>query len=357
MEEHSELTSETDPDFRSFLNTLTTHLLPDLSTSFDEETEEDRSFEEPKSQEDPTVDTEVQQSFDQPTVTTDDREKSNEEKSSSILDTITNAMAKVQETIIGKQEETPTSTDSLVNIVEEMKTIERQQSPSDEMPSADLQSNAKISEDIDALQKQRIPDTEESSQLMKPKDNLSSFTSADENLPSVNTSEEQQQQQLTSRLSTTESTETTKSIVPQLSTELQSTQDSDEQRSLDSLATIVRQIGANSQITRLPSTDIKTETSQTVEYALEKPSTGVSRESVQTTEIIPSQPTKTEDLSQDKSKEEEAERLSTEALTEAMQQILASTLTSQPRSHLTTRITAEQLDERPQTDSTNAEIR
>lgn len=348
MEEQSALTSDTDPDLRSFLNTLTTHLLPDLSTSFDEETEEERSFEEPKSREDPTVDAEVQQSFDQPTLMTDDREKSNEEKSSSILDTITDAITKVQETIIGKQEETSTSTDSLVNIVEEMKTIERQQSSSDEISSTDLQSNAKISEDIDDLQKQRIPDTEESSQLMKQNDNLSSFTSADENLPSVNTSEEQQQQ-ITSRSSTTESTETIKSTVPQ-----PSIRDSDEQRSVDSLATIVRQIGANSQITRLPSTDINAETSQTVEHAFEKPSTSVSRESVQTTEIIPSQPTTTEDVSREKSKEEEeAERLSTEALTETRQPILASTLTSQ----LDTRETVEQLDERPQTDSTNADIR
>lgn len=317
MEEENALTSETNADLRSFLNTLTTHLLPDLSTSFDEETEEERSFEEPKSREDPTIDSEVQQSFDQSTTTIDDREKNNEEKSSSILESLTNAMTKVQETIIGKQEETSPSTDSLVNIVEEMKTIERQRSSSDEMSSKNLQS-----QDTNDRQEQPIPDTEESSQMIKQQDNLSSFTSADENLPSVNTSEEQQQQQIESRFTTTESTETIQSNVPQLSTELQSTQD------LDSLATIVRQIGAYSQITRLPSTDIETETSQNVEHVFEQPST----------EIIPSQLIKTEDVSEQKSRkeEEEAERLSTEALTETVQQILASTSILQPRSDLTT---------------------
>jgi hypothetical protein len=41
MDENSALNNETDPDLQSFLNTLTTHLLPDLRTSFNEETTED----------------------------------------------------------------------------------------------------------------------------------------------------------------------------------------------------------------------------------------------------------------------------------------------------------------------------
>jgi hypothetical protein len=49
IEEKSVSTSGTDQDLRSFLNSLTTHLLPDLSTSFDEETDDEKSsVSEPK---------------------------------------------------------------------------------------------------------------------------------------------------------------------------------------------------------------------------------------------------------------------------------------------------------------------
>lgn len=373
MEEQSASTSEIDVGLRSFLNTLTTHLLPDLSTTFDEETDE-----ELPSQQDQSEASQQQKSADQTTVPADNREKDNEEQSNSILDTITNTISKVQETILGKQEESSTSMDSLVNIVEEMKTIGRQKeeeveplrldqnvsSTTDEMSSTDLQSKQKTSQDIDNdRQEQLLPDSEKSSQLMKQEDNLSSMPSADENLPSVNTfevQEQQQQQQPISRLSTTESTEKTTLIGRQSSTELQSTQ--------DSLATTDRQIDTlPPQITPLPSTDNQTETSQTVEHALEKPSTDAVMEDVQSIEIIPHQlvTTEREDLSPKSSEissitqtyEDESERLSTDALSEAVRQILATTITSQPRSELITKETVEQFDQKPSTDSTDTDIR
>ncbi len=60
IDEKSVSTSETDQDLRTFLNSLTTHLLPDLSTSFDEETED-----ESISQGDQIVDSIVQKSIEE----------------------------------------------------------------------------------------------------------------------------------------------------------------------------------------------------------------------------------------------------------------------------------------------------
>ena len=64
-------TSENDQDLRSFLSSLTAHLMPELSTTFDEETEDEQSSmseiissEEPTLQEDQIVDSIVQRSID-----------------------------------------------------------------------------------------------------------------------------------------------------------------------------------------------------------------------------------------------------------------------------------------------------
>lgn len=72
LDEKSISTSETDQDLRSFLNSLAAHLLPELPTSFDDETEDEQSFksetksvEEPISQGDQIVDSMVQKSIEE----------------------------------------------------------------------------------------------------------------------------------------------------------------------------------------------------------------------------------------------------------------------------------------------------
>jgi uncharacterized protein (DUF1919 family) len=72
IDEKNRSTSETNQDLRAFLNSLTTHLLPDLSTAFDEETEDEQSFipetrstEEPIFKGDQIVDFIVQKSLEE----------------------------------------------------------------------------------------------------------------------------------------------------------------------------------------------------------------------------------------------------------------------------------------------------
>jgi len=72
IDEKNRSTSETNQDLRAFLNSLTTHLLPDLSKAFDEETEDEQSFipetsstEEPIFQGDQIVDFIVKKSLEE----------------------------------------------------------------------------------------------------------------------------------------------------------------------------------------------------------------------------------------------------------------------------------------------------
>jgi len=69
LDEKNTSTSETDQDLRSFLNSLATHLLPELPTSFDDETEDEQSVKsETKSvisQEDQNVDSMIAKSIEE----------------------------------------------------------------------------------------------------------------------------------------------------------------------------------------------------------------------------------------------------------------------------------------------------
>jgi hypothetical protein len=319
---------------------------------------------------------------DQTTVDTHD----NQEKSSSIIDTITSTIAKVQDTILGKQEstteKTPASTDSLVNIVEQIKIMDQRSKekqpqqldhneqetispissvPIDEVSSINLQSKQNITQETEDVEEQQIIlNAQKSSQPLRSEDRLLSTESAVEDIPSVSISEEQKEPILRSSTTTTETIERTTSLERPSST--------DEQTSSDSLADIIRQIGSIPQITRHPSTDDKTETSQIIEHEIETPSIDSSAEIVQTNESIPNEPVTTKqteeevvqtvdtkdllpasneislvtETEQEPVKEDEPERLSSETVHE----ILATPIIAPPSSDYVTTETVE-LVEKP----------
>jgi hypothetical protein len=255
----------------------------------------------------------------------------------------------VQETILGKQEpsieETPLSTDSLVNVVEQIKTIDnkpREQrtivQPSslttDETSSTALQSNEIKSQDAEnereqypstinslteivhqinfqprrsSVKEQEIPTHPPITTLAsRQEDRLSSVDSAVESTQSVITTDQQtsqdegKQQAISSIPSTvTETVERTISTDRQPSVELPSIKDADKQVSSDSLVEIAHQIRTVPQATRLTSTDNETDTTHIVEQQIEKPSIDASVETIQTDENIPNESVSTADIKED----------------------------------------------------------
>lgn len=305
-----------------------------------------------------------------------------QEKSSSIVDTVTSKQESTTKEI-------PASTDSLVNIVEQIKTVDTkpQQQQSDDMTEKQPASINFLTEIVSQVNSQRltssseeqqiITDTKKSSQPSKPEDKLSSVDLSVESTQPISKSEEQP----ISRTSTT--IERTISTDRQPSLELQSTPETDEQEPSDSLVNIVRQIHASPQIARLPSTDEKTETSQSVEQTLEEPPVDISVEKEQTSESIPIKPeqvadtkdvlpksdeitiiteTTQETTSKETTKEDEAERLTTAALTNAMREILATSRTSQvPADNVITKTTEKSstdfIDESAATENVDQDVR
>ncbi|CAF3594032.1 unnamed protein product, partial [Adineta steineri] len=343
-------TSETDEDLRSFLNSLTAHLMPGLPmTSYEDETEDELSFmsetkssEEPSSYEDQLGHTNVHQTIQEvteefsesddhvdhfETKTEDqtafdilDSEHDNEEKSSSIVDTIDSTVSNSQKSTT---EETPESTDSLTNVTEQIRTEITKKFPdqnnqerisrisvvtTDKTSPTILQSKQITSEDthdiieklpsnIDSLTRiynqiksQPVQSSFKEQKIITDTHTYSqpSIEQEQDKLTSVDFNNENTQPITTSTLH--ETIERRKSINRQPSSELHSTAISGEQVPSDSLVDIVRQINTIPQITRLPFTDNKTETTQIIEQEFEKPSTDSRLEIVQTIESIPNEP-------------------------------------------------------------------
>ncbi|CAF4554913.1 unnamed protein product [Rotaria sp. Silwood1] len=345
--------SENDRELRSMLNSITAHLMPELPR-FDEETEDEQSFmsetkssEEPISQDDQSMDSIVQKSIedakelwvpshdhipsdqiessnqtktqiDQTTLDQHDIEQDNEEKSSLKIHEIDSAISNIPETNLDQQdltiEQLPSSTDSLVHVVEQIITnVKKPQHEqdifsqassvvTDEISPTQLQSKQLFSQDTDdvtqtrllnvnyladiiyqihsqplrsSLDKQQIyTDTQQSIESTRQEDRLSSIDSIIESTPSVITSDKQQkQQQLISSMSsiTSEAMEKPTSKDDQSSTEFQSRKEIGEPVSVDSLVNIVRQMHTLARILRLISADIKTETTHINKQEIAKP--------------------------------------------------------------------------------------
>ncbi|CAF4522387.1 unnamed protein product [Rotaria sp. Silwood1] len=345
--------SENDRELRSMLNSITAHLMPELPR-FDEETEDEQSFmsetkssEEPISQDDQSMDSIVQKSIedakelwvpshdhipsdqiessnqtktqiDQTTLDQHDIEQDNEEKSSLKIHEIDSAISNIPETNLDQQdltiEQLPSSTDSLVHVVEQIITnVKKPQHEqdifsqassvvTDEISPTQLQSKQLFSQDTDdvtqtrllnvnyladiiyqihsqplrsSLDKQQIyTDTQKSIESTRQEDRLSSIDSIIESTPSVITSDKQQkQQQLISSMSsiTPEAMEKPTSKDDQSSTEFQSRKEIGEPVSVDSLVNIVRQMHTLARILRLISADIKTETTHINKQEIAKP--------------------------------------------------------------------------------------
>ncbi|CAF3497813.1 unnamed protein product [Rotaria sordida] len=351
--------SENDEELRSMLNSITAHLMPELPR-YDDETEDEQSLlsepkssEEPISQDDQSVDSIVQKSIedakelwtqshdqigtvdqtksqiDKTTVDQYDTEQDNKEKSSSIIPTTDNTISNIQETNL---EKISLSTDSLVNIVEQIITDVKKpqdeqdiisQVPSssvitDEISSTQLQSKQLFSQDVDdvankqplnincladiiyqinsqpfqsSLDKQQpiYIDAKKSIEPIRQEDRLSLIESTQPVITSDEQQQQQQQQLISSTSSiTSEAIEKPTSKEDQSPIEFQSRKETDEQLSSDSLVNIVRQIHSMPQLIRLPSTDIKTKPTSIIEQEIKKPLVDSHVEIVTTNESIPS---------------------------------------------------------------------
>lgn len=230
-------------------------------------------------------------------------------------------------------------------------------------------------------EQQILTDIQKFSQPSRQEDKLSSVDSTVESTQPIIASEEQEQPISRTSTTITKTTERTISADRQPAVELQSTEETDEQVSSDSLFNIIRQTGTIPEITRLPSTESKTETSHIAEQEIEKPSVDTSVEIVQSNESIPHEPvtvkqepvvqithtkdvlpesseisfvteTKQETTSEEATKEDHAEHLSSEALTDAVREILATPLTSQLPSHHVTTETTEFVEQQGEKAST-----
>ncbi|CAF2081466.1 unnamed protein product, partial [Rotaria magnacalcarata] len=404
----SDSIDESNQDLRSFMNTLTTHLMPGLPTSFDDETEDEHSFvSETKSSEEPvTQDEQVlnstprksiedakdifDQSFEEFSLEKNDEIKAeidgqqdNSEPSSSLIPTMETKTSTFEQSDLDNRSSTTheaitLSKDSLVNVVEQMKSQDEQHLDQDEpdrfssdssattteISATQLQTKQILIHDTeDVTQKQPltvndvaqvtnetnyfqsplekekiITDTQEFIEPITQHDTLHSIESTIESNQYVIKLDEvpqqlqqQQQQPVSSTLSGTDETiKKPTSNDDQSSVEFQSKQEADEQKPFDSSVDIVRQMGPAPQIIRLPSTDNKTETTHILQHEIEKPLVDSHVDIVSTSESIPSELVTT--------KEDQPEYISYETMTESIREIItAITIPSEQTSDITTR--------------------
>jgi len=140
-------------------------------------------------------------------------------------------------------------------------------------------------------EQQIITDIQQSNQPSRQENKLPSIDSNLESIQSVITDEEQQQQTISSPSSnTSEIIDRTTSINRQPSVEIQSTKETNEEVSSDSLVDIVRQIRTIPPIIRLPSTKNNIDTTHIVEQEIENSSVDPRVKIVQPNESIPNEP-------------------------------------------------------------------